>query len=57
MYETQLGGFDTGRRFYLLKYRHIFLSELLEAPFTVAAEELGSSGHKVILLQNQKEVR
>lgn len=47
-------GFDTRRRFYLIKYIHVFLSELLEAPFTVTGNELRSPGHKVILLQNQK---
>jgi len=57
VYETQLQGFDTARRVYLIKYRHIFLSELPEAPFTVTGEELGSPRHKVIVLQNQKEFR
>lgn len=57
VYETQLEGFDTGRRFYLIKYRQVIPSELPEASFTVTEEELVSPGHKVILRQNQREVR
>lgn len=54
---TQWKGFDAGRRFYQIKYRHTFLSELPEAPFTVTREKAESPGHNVIPLQNQREAR
>lgn len=57
MCTTQWKGFDAGRRFYQIKYRHTFLSELPEAPFTVTREKAESPGHNVIPLQNQREAR
>lgn len=58
------GGFDTGRRLYLIKSRHVIPRELPEASFTVPGGELElwspwtvSPGHKVLLRQNQGEVR
>lgn len=54
VYETWLEGFDTGRRFYLIKSRHVIPSELPEASFTVTGEEQVSPGHKVILRIKEK---
>lgn len=54
MCKTQRKGFDAGRRFYQIKYRHTFLSELPEAPFTVTGEKAESPGHNVTAAESKR---